>query len=149
VNLHVSDLDRSILFYREIFGLEYLAEVTTTVESAGQPVVLRQVMLSTPGREDLLALTYVVSGSYLPFGSGGVEHIGFIFESDEDVRTAVDAIQSYGGRIVRKGEREQGGFKEIFAYVADPDGYKIEMATQQGILGLKKSLQQRPMLDAG
>jgi catechol 2,3-dioxygenase-like lactoylglutathione lyase family enzyme len=100
-------------------------------------------MLSTPGREDLLALTYAVSGPYLPFGGGGVDHIGFIFESDEDVRTAVDAIQRYGGSIVRTGEREQGGFHEIYAYVADPDGYKIEMCTQLGILGLKRSLEKK------
>ncbi|MEO6192587.1 MAG: VOC family protein [Thermoanaerobaculia bacterium] len=142
VNLHVSDIDKSVRFYREVFGLEFLAEGTATTESAGQPLELRQAMLSTPGCEDLLALTHSASTS-LPLGNAGVNHIGFNFESDEDVRTAVDVIPRYGGKVVREGEREQGGLREIFVYAEDPDGYIIEMSTQRGILALKKARQQK------
>jgi len=114
VNLHVSNFDRSMSFYVEVFGLKLLDEDTETLQRGGQPIELRQAVLSTPGREGLLALTY---GVPLPVGNCGLNHIDFNFESDEDIRTAIDAALHYGGKVVRDGEREEGGIRETFAYV--------------------------------
>ena len=127
VNLHVGDLDYSIRFYVGVFGLELLSEGKELVERAGQVVEMRQALLSTPGCDDLLALTYA---PLLPIGNAGINHIGFTFESDDDVRTAVGNVRRYGGRIIREGEREEAGIQEAFAYVQDPDGYKIELYTR-------------------
>lgn len=126
VNLHVSDIDRSVRFYTKVFGLELLDEGTGTVQSKGQPVEIRQVLLSTPGRQDLLALTTAAS---IPVGSAGLNHIGFFFESEEDVRLAAEEVPRQGGKIVREGEREVRGLREVFAYAEDPDGYRIELST--------------------
>src|ERR1700709_1615585 len=125
VNLHVSDIDRSVRFYTKVFDLELLGEGTGTVQSKGQPVEVRQALLSTPGRQDLLALTYAAS---IPIGSAGLNHIGFFFESDEDARLAIEAVPRHGGKNVQPGQREARGVREIFAYVQDPDGYRIEMS---------------------
>ncbi len=136
VNLNVSDLDRSVRFYCAVFGLEIVADSTEVTQRDGQPVELRQTVLSTPGREDLLALTHAAS---FPVGSAGLNHIGFTFETDEDVRSALDAVSSHGGTIVHQGEREESGIREIFAYVRDPDGYAIELATQAILLATKEA----------
>lgn len=123
VNLHVSDMERSVRFYTKVFDLQLVAEGTETVQSKGQPVQVRQVLLSTPGQQDLLALTHAAS---IPIGSAGLNHIGFFFESDEDVRIAIESVPRHGGKIVREGVR---GVREVFAYAEDPDGYRIEMTT--------------------
>src|SRR4051812_20539680 len=106
VNLHVSDMDRSVQFYSEVFGLELLSEGTEKIQSKGQPVELHQVLLSTPGRQDLLALTHAPS---IPTGGVGLNHIGFNFESDEDVQIAVETALRHGGKIIKEGEREARG----------------------------------------
>jgi lactoylglutathione lyase len=127
VNLHVSDIDRSVRFYTKVFDLELVGEGTGTVQSKGQPVEVRQALLSTPGRQDLLALTHAAS---IPIGSAGLNHIGFFFESDEDVRIAIEVVPRHGGKIIQEGEREG----EVFAYAEDPDGYRIEMSTPPIVL---------------
>lgn len=132
VNLHVSDIDRSVRFYMKVFDLELLGEGTGTVQSKGQPVEVHQVLLSTPGRQDLLALTHAAS---IPIGSAGLNHIGFFFDSDEEVRMAIEEVPRHGGKIVQEGEREAGGIREVFAYAQDPDGYRIELSTPPIVLG--------------
>jgi lactoylglutathione lyase len=138
VNLNVSDIDRSVRFYTEVFGLELLSDGTETIQREGQPVELRQALLSTPGRQDLLALSHAAS---FPIGNAGLNHIGFNFESDEDVRTAIEAVPRHGGKIVKEGEREEGGVREVFAYVQDPDGYYVEMSTQAIVFSASRARQ--------
>lgn len=127
VNLHVSDLKRSIRFYSEVFSLDILSEGSEVVHRGGSPVELTQVILSTPGQGDLLALT---QGEGLALDSGGLNHIGFVFKSDRDVLLAIDAALACGGKLVYQGSREEEGLSEVVAYVRDPDGYSIELSTQ-------------------
>lgn len=127
VNLNVSDIDRSVRFYTGVFGLELLSDGTETIQRGGEPMELRQALLSTPGQQDLLALSHAAS---LPVGSAGLNHIGFSFNSDDDVRTAIAVVPRCGGKIIKEGEREEEGVREVFAYVQDPDGYFVEMSTQ-------------------
>lgn len=42
-------------------------------------------------------------------------------------------LRQAGGQIGRAGTREHRGCKEAFAYVSDPDGYAIELATQAAL----------------
>jgi hypothetical protein len=42
---------------------------------------------------------------------------------------------------VKEGEREEGGVREVFAYVQDPDGYYVEMATQAIVLSASRAPQ--------
>ncbi len=39
-------------------------------------------------------------------------------------------VERCGGKIRKQGCREYGGISEQFAYIEDPDGYVIELATQ-------------------
>jgi len=98
-----------------------------TIDRQGVPVRVLQAILTTPGAGDLLALTQAAG---FPVGPGGVNHFGFLFASDRDVETAIEVAVRGGGSLVRRGVRSEGRTHETFAYVRDPDGYAIEIATQ-------------------
>src|SRR5262245_29900561 len=128
VNLNVTDVDRSARFYSEVLGMQIHSDTTETIQKDGRPVELRQVVLTTPGgRGDLLALT---QGAAFPVGAIGLNHIGYIFETDEEVRAAVQQVERHGGKVCSHGDREHEGLREDFAYVKDPDGYDVELSTQ-------------------
>src|SRR5262245_30893608 len=108
------------------------SDTLETVEKDGCAVELRQVVLTTPGgRGDLLALT---RGSAFPVGAVGLNHIGYIFDSDDEVRAAVQQVERCGGKVRSAGDREHDGLREAFAYVQDPDGYDVELSTQAILL---------------
>lgn len=132
VNLNVTDVDRSARFYAGVLGMQIHSDTRETIEKGGRPVALRQVVLTTPGCGDLLALT---QGETFPVGSGGLNHVGYIFESDDDVRAAVRNVERCGGKVCSQGDREHAGLREAFAYVQDPDGYDVELSTQAILLG--------------
>jgi catechol 2,3-dioxygenase-like lactoylglutathione lyase family enzyme len=56
LNLNVTDIERSTRFYRELFGLELLHDYQGPM---GKHPWGRQVALSTPGADDVLALSQV------------------------------------------------------------------------------------------
>ena len=57
-------------------------------------------------------------------GASGVGHFGFRLKSKEDLDRAVQTVISSGGSLINRGEHQPG---QPFAYVADPDGYVIEL----------------------
>jgi catechol 2,3-dioxygenase-like lactoylglutathione lyase family enzyme len=121
INLVVSDLDRSVRFYRAGLGLE-IQEVTPEI-----------TFLTTPGRGDSVALQQ--HGGPLdqlhdrprrPGDSGGIDHLGF------DVAAgALDAIVASscaaGGRLLFQ-TPGAGGAPTTF--IADPDGYVIQLTAR-------------------
>lgn len=133
INLHVSDLERSMRFYREAFGLEVLTDYEGPVGSDGMG---RQAVLSTPGREDLIALSQIESA---PVGPGGLNHFGFILDQGAVIEDMVRDVERAGGRLISRGVREEHGISEAFAYVSDPDDYIIELSTQSLLLGRKRA----------
>jgi catechol 2,3-dioxygenase-like lactoylglutathione lyase family enzyme len=131
INLNVSDLERSKRFYCELFGLEVLMEYEGPM---GEYPSGRQVALSTPGVNDVIALSQVPG---VPVGPRGVNHFGFNLVSNEDVAAAVAETVRAGGRLIREQTYESGGIVEHHAYVADPDGYVIELNAQAVLLARK------------
>lgn len=133
LNLNVSDLARSTRFYREAFGLEVVAEPSEEAAVVdGRSVRIHQVVLRTPGSRELFALT---QADGFPVGRGGLNHLGFVVEEDEDVDAIVRDVGRLGGRVRSSGKREHGRLTEAFAYVEDPDGYPIEVSTQRILYG--------------
>lgn len=111
----ISDLDRSLRFYREVFGMEELFR-------AGPDLVF----LSTPGSRDLVTLHINRDPAQVSsIGKmGGVSHFGFRLLDGSRLDDAVAVAEKAGGRLIHRGEH-MPGFP--FAYVADPDGYMIEL----------------------
>jgi lactoylglutathione lyase len=111
INLNVSDIQRSLKFYRDAFGLEVKFW-------EGR----RMVFLGSPGARDLITLCQVDEGE--PVGSGGVSHFGFALGRKEQLDESVEQIERAGGKLLSRGEHAPG---VPYAYFADPDGYVIEI----------------------
>ena len=107
VHLRVRDLDRSLRFYTEVFGMEE--------QFRDGPKI---VFLRTPGALDSVTLNEQPDRS--DSGSTGIEHIGFRLADKSDLDDAIHAVEAAGGRLVERREHRPG---QPFAYVADPDGY--------------------------
>jgi catechol 2,3-dioxygenase-like lactoylglutathione lyase family enzyme len=109
INLAVRDLGRALRFYEQVFGLrEY---------GRGDGLVHTQAS----GRRDILTFTEDPTTAGL---SGGVSHFGFRLVDPDDIDRAIAEVERAGGRLLRRGEFAPG---LPYAYVADPDGYQIEI----------------------
>ena len=112
IHLAVSDLARSLKFYRDVFGME--------VRFWDDPGM---VFLGTPGGNDSVTLRQADPGE--PVGpGGGIGHFGFRLRDKDRLGDAVQQVESNGGALVERGEHRPG---VPFAYVSDPDGYVIEL----------------------
>ena len=56
--------------------------------------------------------------------SVAVEHFGLPRDEGVDLAGAIAEIQAAGGRLIERGEHAPGA---VYACVADPDGYTIEL----------------------
>ena len=109
INLAVRDLARALRFYEQVFGLrEY---------GRGDGLVHTQA----PGRHDILS--FAEDPATAGF-KGGVAHFGFRLVNPGDIDRAIAEVECAGGRLHRRGEFAPG---LPYAYVADPDGYEIEI----------------------
>ena len=113
LHLIVRDLDRSLAFYREVFGLEE--------RFRDGP---KMAFLSTPGFADLITLNEDPVEAANAGQNGGVGHFGFQLEAGADLDAAIADVVRGGGALVR---RSQPGEGRSYAYVRDPDGYLIEL----------------------
>lgn len=112
IHLLVADLNRSIRFYEEAFGMKEKFRDGDDL-----------VFLNTPGTHDSLALHLVRSDERVG-ESGGYEHFGITVTDRDALDDAIVAIEAAGGALVEKGEHAPG---VPYAYVRDPDGYIIEI----------------------
>jgi catechol 2,3-dioxygenase-like lactoylglutathione lyase family enzyme len=109
ISLAVGDPQRSLAFYVQVFGVrEYFRDD-------------RQIQVQGPGPFDVLAFEHDPAAAGR---AGGIGHFGFRLKRPEDVAQAVAEVERAGGRLLRRGEFSPGF---PFAYVADPDGYEIEL----------------------
>jgi catechol 2,3-dioxygenase-like lactoylglutathione lyase family enzyme len=113
INLRVADLQRSLEFCQVVFGLE-------TLFWDGDSMVF----LRTQGASDTITLSLAREGE--PVGGGGLDHFVFRFQDEGDVSHAIQMVLDAGGRLISSGESSTRPGK-LTAYVADPDGYVIQM----------------------
>ncbi len=113
LHLHVADLERSLRFYREVFGMVELFRDGP-----------QMVFLQTPGARDLLTLNGDAALARSPGAAAGVDHFGFQLAPGQSLDAAIAEVEKAGGKLVRRGERGPG---LGYAYVTDPDGYTIEL----------------------
>jgi catechol 2,3-dioxygenase-like lactoylglutathione lyase family enzyme len=125
-HLVVSNLQKSLKFYTGLFGMEKIDFQDGTL-----------VFLTTPGRDDLLALNPGGKWGY-PEGcakenpreeglagvQGGVAHFGYMLPSLEDYERAIANVTEFGGRLVVRCDH---GGAVSHTYLADPDGYIVEI----------------------
>lgn len=117
IQLAVRDVARSVRFYKAVFGMEdkFAPDQTTA-------------FLTTPGREDILTLHQGDDRMGVAGTLGGVAHFGFHVEGTEDFEQALLAAEGNGGTVLRRGTRTTASNpREPWAFVTDPDGYKVEV----------------------
>lgn len=113
IHLMVRDLDRSIAFYKRVFGLEERFR-------EGR----HMVFLNTPGSQDLITLNEDPHEGAVAGVNGGVNHFGFRLRDASGLDAAVSEVEAAGGELIERGEHAAG---VPFAYIRDPDGYLIEL----------------------
>ena len=113
IHLMVRDLDRSLMFYKRVFGLEERFR-------EGR----HMVFLNTPGSQDLITLNEDPDEAEVAGVNGGVNHFGFRLTEVSGLDAAVTEVEAAGGTLVKRGEHAPG---VPFAYIRDPDGYLIEL----------------------
>lgn len=113
IHLVVRDLERSLRFYQEVFGMRELFRDGP-----------QMVFLNTPGSGDTITLNQNAAEVERAGDNGGVAHFGFRLANPGDLDAAIREIEDAGGRLLSRGEHAPG---VCYAYVCDPDGYVIEL----------------------
>lgn len=116
--LRVGDLERAIAFYTEILGMKLLRRK----DYPEGEFTLAFLGYGDEATNTVLELTYNWDTDHYELGSG----YGHIAIEVDDVYQATDAIKQHGGKIFREAGPMNAG-TTIIAFVADPDGYPIEL----------------------
>jgi lactoylglutathione lyase len=121
--LRVGNLERSIKFYTECLGMTLIR----TTDRPEQKYSLAFVGYGTNPDHAELELTYNYGVESYVLGTA----YGHIALGVPNVHEACETIRSAGGLITREPGPVKGGTTMI-AFVADPDGYKIELIERAG-----------------
>jgi lactoylglutathione lyase len=111
--VEVRDMDRSIEFYHDVIGMEFLGR--KKIEATGGEVAA----LKTPGLEHVLELNWYPNSKYQ--GGSELDHLAF---ECEDVRMEVDRLSRAGASIARPIEVRP---RYIVGFVTDPNGIWLEL----------------------
>ncbi len=121
--IRVTDLERSLRFYRE--GLGLAEEGRGTMSHGGT-----FVGLVDPETKFRLELNYYPPGSPYarPYSVGeGLDHLGVVVP---DARAAIERLRRMGARVVVEAWRENDRY--WIGFVEDPDGIWIEVQDPSG-----------------
>ena len=116
--LRVGDLQRSIDFYTRVLGMKLLR----STDRPEQKYTLAFVGYGDEREHAVLELTYNYGVDRYELGDA----FGHIAIAVSDAAAACDRIRAAGGQVTRDVGPVKGG-STIIAFVADPDGYKIEL----------------------
>ncbi len=116
--LRVGDVQRSIDFYTNVLGMRVLR----SFDNPENKYSLTFLGYGDEKASCVLELTYNYGVSDYEMGNA----YGHIAIGVEDCYKACAAIKERGGKILRDAGPMSGG-KSVIAFVADPDGYSIEL----------------------
>ncbi|GGP25856.1 lactoylglutathione lyase [Silvimonas amylolytica] len=115
--LRVGNLDRSIAFYTEVLGMRLLRKH----DYPDGKFTLAFVGYGDESDTSVIELTHNWDTDHYDLGTG----YGHIALETDDIFATCEAVRQKGGTVTR----EPGPMKHgttVIAFVADPDGYKIE-----------------------
>jgi catechol 2,3-dioxygenase-like lactoylglutathione lyase family enzyme len=109
IALKVRDLDHTVGFYEQVFGVKPYFRDDRTVQVLG------------PGPHDVLAFE---KADEMVGVSGGIIHFGFRLTSPEALEAVLSKAVAAGAEITDRGDF---GGSQVFAFIRDPNGYEIEL----------------------
>ncbi|MFD8811098.1 VOC family protein [Streptomyces sp. NPDC059627] len=128
VGLNVTDLDRSLAFYRNVLGFVLLAQ--------GSEDERRYAFLGdSDGDGPVLTLWQQAKQPY-EGGRAGLHHLAFTAGSTEQLEAYEAALRAHGVAFAHDGvvaHREGADSGGIFFY--DPDGTRLEISIGHGVKG--------------
>jgi lactoylglutathione lyase len=116
--IRTGNLDRSIAFYTEILGMKLLRRK----DYPEGKFTLAFVGYGEESQNSVIELTYNWGVDHYELGKG----FGHLAIEVDDVYKACDEIKRLGGKVIREAGPMNAG-ATIIAFVADPDGYSIEL----------------------
>ncbi|MEV0091577.1 VOC family protein [Streptomyces sp. NPDC050738] len=123
IGLNVTDIDRSLAFYADLFGFQVIGE--------GKEGESRYAFL---GQDGALVLTlWQQAGAAYDPARAGLHHLAFEVPAIEDVRAAEEQLRAQGTEFAYEGvvaHREGGASGGIF--FRDPDGTRLEIYAPTG-----------------
>lgn len=126
IGLNVSRLDRSIDFYRAVFGFDLLKRSA----DAARPFAFL-------GHDGAVVLTlWQQSAGAFATDRPGLHHLAFTVASIDEVRAAEGRVRAAGARLHHDGivaHAEGGDSGGLF--FEDPDGIRLEIFTPRGVAG--------------
>ncbi|CAL9463263.1 VOC family protein [Streptomyces griseomycini] len=126
VGLNVTDLDRSLAFYRDVLGFALIGE--------GKEEGRRYAFLGQDG--NLVLTLWQQAGEPYDGGRAGLHHLAFEAESIERVREYEAALRAHGTDFAHDGvvaHAEGAASGGIFFH--DPDGTRLEISAPTGAAG--------------
>ncbi|MER5447410.1 VOC family protein [Streptomyces sp. NPDC002764] len=135
IGLNVTDLDRSLAFYRDVLGFALVAE--------GKEEGRRYALLGD-GENLVLTLWQQAEQTY-DGARAGLHHLAFQADSVERVREYEAALKAYGAEFAYQGvvaHREGAASGGIFFH--DPDGTRLEISVPSGAEGAPAPVESAP-----
>lgn len=119
VVFYVSDIERSVAFYRDVLGWRQLGP------PEGGPRMPIAMFSGGHTHHELLLIEVGRDAAPIPSGRRvGMYHIGLkVGDSDDDLRAALARLREHG--IPIQGATDHGVSHSL--YIADPDGNEIEL----------------------
>ncbi|MER7344031.1 VOC family protein [Streptomyces aurantiacus] len=123
VGLNVTDLDRSLAFYRDVIGFELIGE--------GKEEGRRFAFL---GHAGALTLTlWQQAGAPYEGGRAGLHHLAFEVGTIDEVRAYERELRAYGVEFAYDGVVPHGeGAASGGIFFHDPDGTRLEICAPAG-----------------
>jgi catechol 2,3-dioxygenase-like lactoylglutathione lyase family enzyme len=137
VALRVTDLDRSIAFYREVMGLQPVSRrmiadggIEQVVFRVGEDVLVlfhsKQAEIASPDEEPLVVSENIQAKSEQKW-KGGMDHLAFCLD-EEEYNAVLRRLKEHGYKVHRGEERNLGAFGVGYAtYFYDPDHIEVEI----------------------
>jgi len=116
--IRTGNLDRSIAFYTEVLGMKLLRRK----DYPEGKFTLAFVGYGEESQNSVIELTYNWGVDHYDHGKG----FGHLAIEADDVYAACEEIKRLGGQVIRAAGPMNAG-STIIAFVADPDGYSIEL----------------------
>lgn len=121
--IRVGDLDKSIAFYTDIFGMKLLRRK----DYPEGRFTLAFVGYGDESDNSVIELTHNWDTDSYDLGNG----FGHLAIGVDDAYKACDAIKAKGGEVVREAGPMKHG-TTVIAFVKDPDGYMVELIQTNG-----------------